>query len=324
MNICRYLSQGTSMQALAWTFHVGLTTIHKIIHETCAAIWDTLSPIYLKSPSTEGEWLNIAAGFEERWNFPHCIGAIDGKHINIEAPAKSGSLYYNYKKRFSIVLLAACDSTYLFKLIDIGGYGSQSDGSILRHSIFGERMEKGHMCLPKARPISPLHMPIPYYLIGDEAFPLKEYLIRAYPGRNLGRQQKIFNYRLSRARQVIENTFGILVARWRLLKTTINANVKNVDNIIKAIVVLHNYCHTEFNGQIDNLYCPQNFTDSNNEENGGWRQEGTPLQSVGRLGANVAQRRLYHIRDMLAEYFDSPTGTVPWQNNLINRNKQFH
>lgn len=86
------------MQTLAWHFNIGLTTVHKIIHETFRAIWDVISPEYLKSPSTEEGWLTIASGFESRWNFPHCLCALDGKHIHVQAPAKSGSLYFNYKK----------------------------------------------------------------------------------------------------------------------------------------------------------------------------------------------------------------------------------
>nr|CAI5866080.1 unnamed protein product [Callosobruchus analis] len=79
----QYLSQGTSMQALAWTFHTGHSTIHYIIHKTCKALWDVLALEYLETPE---KWEDISRGFQERWNFPHCLGSIDGKHVNIQAP----------------------------------------------------------------------------------------------------------------------------------------------------------------------------------------------------------------------------------------------
>ena len=51
-------------------------------------------------------------------------------------------------------------------------------------------------------------------MVGDEIFGLKPYLIRPYSGQRSARlPQDVFNYRLSRARRVIENAFGILVAR---------------------------------------------------------------------------------------------------------------
>ncbi|XP_030749395.1 protein ALP1-like [Sitophilus oryzae] len=320
----QYLSQGTSMQNLAWTFQIGHTTVHKIIHETCRAIWNVLSPEYLKSPSTAAEWLNISHKFTERWNFPHCVGALDGKHINIRAPARSGSLFYNYKNTFSIVLLAACDSKYCFTLVDIGAYGSQSDGGIFRHSIFGQRREENDLNIPEATTLNGCSTRLPYFLVADEAFPLKSFIMRPYGGRNLTDTQRIFNYRLSRARQVIENTFGILVARWRILQTTINAKIENVDEIVKAVTVLHNHCQIELgNGENgENIYCPQGFVDTD-DENGSWRDGQTSLRSVGRLSSNTAQRFLYSIRDSLAQYFISPHGAVAWQNNVINNGRLF-
>ena len=55
-----------------------------MIRETCAAIWNALREVYLKTPESKEEWLNIAEGFQKEWNFPCCLGALDGKHIAIE------------------------------------------------------------------------------------------------------------------------------------------------------------------------------------------------------------------------------------------------
>jgi hypothetical protein len=77
--------------------------------------------VFLEAP-TEEEWLDIAAGFKRDANFPHCVGAIDGKHIRIIKPSNTGSFYYNYKNYFSLVLLAVCDSNYMFRAVDIGVY----------------------------------------------------------------------------------------------------------------------------------------------------------------------------------------------------------
>jgi hypothetical protein len=95
------------MQSLAWSYKMGLTTVHSIVHEVCKVIWDVLAPRYLKEPTTRQQ---ISQDFYKLWNFPNCIGALDGKHINIQAPANSGSLFFNYKKMHSIVLLASCDA----------------------------------------------------------------------------------------------------------------------------------------------------------------------------------------------------------------------
>jgi hypothetical protein len=178
-----------------------------------------------------------------------------------------------------------------------------------------------YIYIPATSVLAGTNTRIPYFLIADEAFPLKEHIMRAYPGKNLSRKEKKNNYRLSRARQVIENTFGVMVARWRILKTDINAKVSNVDNIVKAIVVLDNYCQSEFSDADYNRYCPSGYVDVDDEENGAWRDEQTPLPSVRRLGANVARTNVYQMRDALANYFISDHGNVAWQDEMINRGR---
>lgn len=90
----RFLAHGDSVNTTARGFKIGKSIVYKIIFETCNVIWNVLQPIYLPKPTAE-LWRCIAEDFYEIWNFPNCIGAVDGKHIQIQCPPKTGSLYYN-------------------------------------------------------------------------------------------------------------------------------------------------------------------------------------------------------------------------------------
>jgi len=79
----RYLAFGDSMKSLSYGFRVGHNTISKIVSETCEAIWIVLKEEVFEQ-FTEDRWKKIAKEFEEKWNFPNCIGAIDGKHVIIQ------------------------------------------------------------------------------------------------------------------------------------------------------------------------------------------------------------------------------------------------
>ena len=113
----RYLATGEKQQVLSFFYRIGRSTISNILRETLQAIWIALNPRYLTPPTTIEAWGKIAKGFEEEWNFPHCLGAIDGKHIRMECPKNGGSAYYNYKGFHSIVLLAVCDANYCFTFV---------------------------------------------------------------------------------------------------------------------------------------------------------------------------------------------------------------
>ncbi|XP_067215671.1 uncharacterized protein [Linepithema humile] len=123
MAITLELARGTSIKTSSWSYRIGRSTAHKVFRETCIALWKALQPIYLK-PYTRESMMQISEDFLNRWQFPNCVGAIDGKHISIQCPPKTGSLFYSaYKKRFLIILLAACDANYRFTEVDVGDYG---------------------------------------------------------------------------------------------------------------------------------------------------------------------------------------------------------
>ncbi|XP_046848020.1 putative nuclease HARBI1 [Xenia sp. Carnegie-2017] len=162
----RYLAEGEAQQSQSFNFRMGKATVSKIVRETCDTIWTALYQTYLKIPTSVEEWKKIAVGFEKEWNFPHCLGAIDGKHIMIECPKNAGSAYYNYKNFHSIVLLAICDANYCFTFVDIGDYGSTNDASILANSAFGQTFDKGPETLKIPKPCSYKHLQkLPFVLI---------------------------------------------------------------------------------------------------------------------------------------------------------------
>ena len=87
--------------------------------------WKALKPEYGQMPSKSDEWLGVSKEYEELWNFPHCIGATDGKTVVIQAPHNLGLSFHNYKGTHSIVLLALCDGHYRLLAVDIGDAGRQ-------------------------------------------------------------------------------------------------------------------------------------------------------------------------------------------------------
>jgi hypothetical protein len=81
---------------MSFNYRIAPSTVHSIIISTCEAVWNKLSPTELAIPTDE-EWKKKEGGgeFYSLWQFPNCIGAIDGKYTEIQAPHNSGSLFFN-------------------------------------------------------------------------------------------------------------------------------------------------------------------------------------------------------------------------------------
>lgn len=180
-------------------------------------------------------------------------------------------------------------------------------------------LEEGTADLPSPTPLPGTDVLFPYVFVADEAFPLSTYMMRPFPRKNinLSNDERVFNYRLSRARRIIENTFGIMGVRWQILNSCISCSPKNAELIIKALVCLHNFMMTCGRAQ----YCSQGLIDiehNNGEiERGTWRAEinETFFHRLGRTGANRSARIAYGMRNYLMQYFMSKIGQeqAPWQ-----------
>ncbi|XP_044764699.1 putative nuclease HARBI1 isoform X1 [Coccinella septempunctata] len=285
---------------MAYSYRMGERTVSEIVEEVCDALWNHLRSQVLAEPTTS-DWIKIANDFKDNCQFDHCIGAIDGKHVSIKAPPNSGSNFFNYKKTFSIVLLAVVDSNRKFVYIDVGSMGRFSDSGILKDSIFGIKLKNGELNLPPEETLYPGGIEMPYVFVGDEAFPLTTNLMRAYPQSKLSESRRLYNYRLSRARRVVENAFGILAARFRIFRRPFECRVELVDKIVKATCVLHNYL-IKYNYYNMNDNEIENLDDSQ-------------LMPIAHSGCRYSND-CFFIREEFCRYFNN-IGIVPWQKTRL-------
>lgn len=150
-----------------------------IVLETVTAIWEELQPIYMPTPSEE-DFERIANDFAEYWNFPHVIGYLDGKHVRMKCPDNLGSMYLNYKKYFFIILQGLVDAYYKFIVIDVGGYGKQSDDGTFLVSHLHEFIEYGGITFPEPKMLPNTNIQAPFFMLADEVYPLLPHLMTSY------------------------------------------------------------------------------------------------------------------------------------------------
>lgn len=133
-------------------------------------------------PSTPEQWLKVSEEFKTLWNYPNCIGSIDGKHIELQLSMNSGSEFYNYNGFFSIVLFALVDANYNFLFVDTGCQGRISDDGVFRNTTLFKKLKDGSINIPEPKPLPNRNKNVPFVIVGDEAFTLSENVMKPYSG----------------------------------------------------------------------------------------------------------------------------------------------
>ena len=243
---------------------------------------------------------------------------MDGKHIIIKQPKNSGSFYFNYKGTFSIVLLALVDADYKFIYVDVGCNGRISDGGVYRNSSLSQAIDNNLLNLPPPRMLD-AGTKLPYVMVADDAFPLRENIMKPYAFRGLSQEKRIYNYRLSRARRIVENAFGILANRFRVFLAPMLLAPENVEKVTLASCVLHNFLREK----VPSEYTPPGSFDAEDMESGciqhgewrnGTENEGMKSIRIGKSNNYTTNAKL--IRDDFCTYFNT-IGTVSWQEKFI-------
>ena len=150
----------------------------------------------------------------------------------------------NYKGTHSVVLMAVVWPTYCFDYVDVGDRGKQSDGGTWKACSLGKALNACNLAIPPFRKPPGYTYEVPHIIVADAAFPASASLMRPYPGQGTNRIEKddrIYNYRHSRARRVVESAFGILSARWRIFRKPMEMKRQQVVDATKACIALHKF-----------------------------------------------------------------------------------
>lgn len=235
------LKSGCDASVAGDVFKIGRSTVVSMLHEFCKAVNQTLFHEMIQFPTSRDAKISAAKDFCERWQFPDTIGALDGTHIPILAPAVDPNDYFNYKKYHSLVILALVNANCEFTYVNVGRPGGVNDATIF------------HGCQLKQLICNENEME-DMHIIADGAFPLlkglmKPYLITA----QMSEAKTNFNARLSRARVIVEDAFGRLKGRWRILTKRADYNVPNLIEILKTCLILHNICQ-KYRDTFDNAW----------------------------------------------------------------------
>lgn len=159
-----------------------------------------------------------------------------------------------------------------------------------------------------------------FCFVSDEAFALHEHVLKPYPQKNLSYEKRIYNYRISRARNVVENAFGLITSTFRILHTPINLSPKKVNTIVMAICVLHNFLRRHSTRYTNNLTFDRENPITHDIEHGSWRQNAqiiTPLQNISNRNSTIEAKEN---RQKYLEFFNG-IGQVTWQDDMITKGK---
>ena len=203
-----FLATNSDYRTIGHLFGVSKPTVCVVTKEVCAAIVKVLLPKYIRIPTGDG-LKTVIEGFKDKLGFPQCVGVVDGTHIPIVSPVECPADYYNRKGWHSIIMQGTVNHLGHFIDVYVGWPGRVHDARVFVNSSLYKRGQAGTLFPDWKKTIAVKDIPL--LMLGDPAYPLLPWLMKAFPDNgSLSHEQKTFNYRLSKARVVVEHAYGRL------------------------------------------------------------------------------------------------------------------
>lgn len=209
-------------------------------------------------------------------------------------------ILFSLQRYHSIILMAACDADYRFIFVDVGSPGADGDVNVFARTELGKNLleESNNLNLPEDAMIID-EEETPFFFVADDAFPLSKRIMKPHGG-TLTNEQKVFNYRLSRARRTIENAFGLLTMRWGCLRSEFLCHPDKAKLIAGACCALHNYMlerSPQYTNSVDR------YDEHGNVIEGEWRSAQQPLDQINAQTRGQSSQIGNFIRERLTNFF---------------------
>ncbi len=222
--------------------------------------------------------------------------------------------------------MAVCDPKYKILYVDAGASGRRGDGNVYQSSAFGKKLQRGQLHIPPACPLDGIEGDLPFYIAGDGAFERSLHLLNPFKGNHLNPPERLFNYRLSRGRRCIEDTFGIMFRRHGVFQKPIQASKTTARYAVLACCALHNFHLNDEDSvppkrrrMMPNLYFDY-MRDDGSLISGRWKNENPVKESsvLKRLEKEVMEKNKdgeemvgEDMREAFVDYFID--NDLPWQ-----------
>ncbi|ETN63564.1 hypothetical protein AND_004722 [Anopheles darlingi] len=248
----RYLATGESYSSMQEIFQVSKQLMSRMIPEVCGSLIEVLQD-YVKLPENKEEWLRVSQEYENRWKFPHAIGAVEGRYVALKAPMSSETEHSQTKRNCNVVLLGVVDSNSNFMYADI----DSSDGALCLTKL--NAMLENDLHIPEPEELDMFStVKVPYMLLGDNGFPFSKHCIRPFEDAvSPGSIENHFNERLSIARCPVENAFGVLNNKFKILSRAILMDAAVARKVVLATVYLHNFVRRNYSAEDDEHFDPE-------------------------------------------------------------------
>ncbi|XP_020812885.1 uncharacterized protein LOC110187763 [Drosophila serrata] len=230
--VLEYFALGELQQDVSFSYRISKQHFGSLVPAVCEAIAHELG---WEIPQWEKySVLGSALDYENICNLPNCVGAIGGRLMDVKPPLQRN------RDMDSMAIFAVCDPSLRFTYLDVGGISNADDPDLFAKSNLGKAILSDNFYFPEDSCVN--GSPMTYYVVSDDnTFPLVKRIMKPYRAKTITREERFFNDRLHQASSYIDKAFGILSAKWTVMRREVRCRPDRAKGIATACCLLHNY-----------------------------------------------------------------------------------